>query len=100
MQPGTIVILNLQNPREKVLGSLREISQSGIFVRGIDVNSFTDWLTGIANPGEKSAIYPTTMFLPMHRVVSCYMDEEIDNIPSFSAQVSNRTGKDIAEFLG
>ena len=42
MQPGTIVILNLQNPREKIIGSLQEISPSGIFVRGLDVNSFND----------------------------------------------------------
>lgn len=100
MQPGTVVILNLQNPREKMIGSLQEIVSAGIFIRGLDVNSFADWLNGIANPETVSAICPTSIFLPMHRVVSCYADEEIGNIPSFSTQFSQRTGKDISEYLG
>ena len=100
MQPGTIVILNLQNPREKIIGSLQEISPSGIFVRGLDVNSFNDWMTAICNPESESTICPTSVFLPMHRVVSCYADEEIGEIPSFGTQFKHRTGTDILEFLG
>ncbi len=99
MEKGTILIVNLQNPREKLIGSLIEVSPSGITLRGLDVHSFQDWMNQIAARVEESTICPTTVFFPMHRIVSCYADEDMADIPSFSSQFASRTGIEISEYL-
>jgi hypothetical protein len=46
---GESVILVLHTPREKLLGLLDEINQSGVFVRAIDLEYFDDWCRSIVN---------------------------------------------------
>ncbi len=99
MEKGTIAIVNLQNPKEKVIGMIHEILPSGIVIRGIDVNSFQDWAAEVSRNAETQAICPTTMFFPMHRVIRCYEDEDMGKVPSFSTQFINRTGKPIRDLF-
>ncbi|HNR14242.1 MAG TPA: hypothetical protein PLG17_06585 [Thermodesulfobacteriota bacterium] len=99
MESGSIIIINLQNPREKILGKLIGISSPGITVRGIDVDSFREWLNQYQHPDKDNTIQPSTVFLPMHRVVSCYLDEKSGAAPSFSSQFHERSGKDLAQAL-
>ena len=99
METGSIVTVNLQNPKEKVFGKLDSISSSGITVRGMDVNSFNDWMNQYTQADPKIVITPTTMFFPMHRVVSCYLDEDMGEVPSLSSQFMERTKKQIEEMF-
>ncbi|HXM35173.1 MAG TPA: hypothetical protein VN920_08300 [Pyrinomonadaceae bacterium] len=41
---GTAVVVVLHSPREKCWGLLDEITAAGVFLRGLDLNSFDDWL--------------------------------------------------------
>jgi hypothetical protein len=99
MEKGTVAIVNLQNPREKVIGIIHEVLPAGIVIRGIDVNSFQDWAAQVAKDDSAHVICPTTMFFPMHRVIRCYEDEDMGDVPSFSTQFANRTGKLIRDLL-
>jgi len=99
MEIGSIVIANLQNPKEKIFGKLAAISSSGITVRGMDVNSFNDWMYQYTQNEAKIVITPTTIFFPMHRVVSCYLDEDMGEVPSLSSQFMERTKKQIEDLL-
>lgn len=99
MEKGTIAIVNLQNPREKVIGIIHEIVSSGIIIRGIDVNSFQDWTAEVARDATAKVICPTTMFFPMHRVIRTYKDEDMGDIPSFSTQFFKRTGLPMKDLL-
>jgi len=99
MEKGTVAIVNLQNPREKVIGIIHEVLPAGIVIRGVDVNSFQDWAAEVAKDASASVICPTTMFFPMHRVIRCYEDEDMGDVPSFSTQFANRTGKLIMDML-
>ena len=99
MENGSIIVLNLQDPREKILGKLLAISPSGITVKGVDVNSFNDWMKQFTVKQTTTIISPTTAFFPMHRVVSCYLDENMGDVPSFSSQFKGRTKKEIAKIL-
>ncbi len=99
MEKGTVAIVNLQNPREKVIGIIHEVLPAGIVIRGVDVNSFQDWAAEVAKDASASVIGPTTMFFPMHRVIRCYEDEDMGDVPSFSTQFANRTGKLIMDML-
>ena len=83
--PGSIVILHLQNPREKVWGAMLAINHFGITLRGIDVYSFDDWARSVANQGEVS-IGLSTIFVPTLRVEKLVLDETSGSYKSLSDQ--------------
>ncbi len=99
MKKGNIVVVNLQNPREKVLGILLDINTAGITIRGIDVHSFNDWTNSLVKEESDFTITPSTVFFPMHRVLSCYIDEDSGSVPSFSTQFKNKTSKNLKDIL-
>ncbi|HTK25063.1 MAG TPA: hypothetical protein VL327_00765 [Pyrinomonadaceae bacterium] len=95
-EPGDAVIVVLQNPREKLLGILHEISPAGITLRGIDLEYFEDWSRSIAN-GEPY-LPMSDCFLPMWRVERLTSDEGAGDIPSMAEQFEQRTGRRLAVF--
>jgi len=95
--PGAPVIVNLQSPREKIWGMLRELNPSGVFVRGIDLNTFEDWVQMIVR-GERN-MGLTHVFLPMWRVERVALDESVDDIPSLASQFYARVGLTVGEYL-
>ncbi len=66
IQPGACVIVSLHEPKEKFWGLLEEINAAGVFVRGIDLNSYEELLRLLVHAEE--GIYPATMFFPLRRV--------------------------------
>jgi hypothetical protein len=94
----SIVILHLQNPREKVWGVLLSMNEYGVTLRGIDVYSFDDWSRSVANQSDTMGL--STMFLPMMRVEKIVLDETYGGYKSFSEQFHDRVGHDVREFLG
>ena len=95
--PGSPVVVNLHSPREKVWGVLRELNAAGVFLRGIDLNTFEDWVQMVVR-GERN-MGLTHVFLPMWRVERVALDESIDDIPSLAAQFSSRVGLTLGEYL-
>ena len=94
---GAPIIVNLQNPKEKVWGVLRELNVAGVFVRGIDLNTFEDWVQMIVR-GERN-MGLTHLFLPMWRIERVSLDETVDDIPSLAAQFYSRVGLTVSEYL-
>ncbi|MEK6284243.1 MAG: hypothetical protein AABO57_00715 [Acidobacteriota bacterium] len=97
IEPGAPVIVYLHSPREKTWGVLRELSAAGAFVRGIDLNTFDDWVQMIVR-GERN-MGLTHVFLPMWRVERVVLDESVDDIPSLSDQFYARVGLTVSEYL-
>jgi hypothetical protein len=95
--PGSPVIVSLHSPREKVWGVLRELNAAGVFLRGIDLNTFDDWLQMVVR-GERNLAL-THVFLPMWRVERVALDESVDDIPSLAAQFYARVGLTLDEYL-
>jgi len=95
-EPGDIVVLILQNPREKLLGVLHEITPAGITLRGIDLEYFEDWSRSIAN--DEPYLPMTDCFVPMWRVERLTRDEGSGDIPSMAEQFEQRTGKRLTVF--
>ena len=100
MKELSAVLVNLQNPREKVWGILLSIQSSGITLRGIDLNSFEDWSRSIAR-GEGEMGLGTT-FLPILpiRVERVSEDETIGSAQSFADIFEARVGTDVWTHLG
>lgn len=94
---GSPVIVNLHSPREKIWGVLRDLNAAGVFLRGIDLNTFDDWLRMVVR-GERN-LGLTDVFLPMWRVERVALDESVDDIPSLAAQFYARVGITLDEHL-
>jgi hypothetical protein len=96
VETGESVIIILQNPREKIVGVLHEISNSGIFVRGVDLTYFDDWTRSIAN--NEPYLPMQDYFFPMWRVERISRDESSFEMPSMAEQFEQRTGLSFTDF--
>jgi hypothetical protein len=92
------VIIYLHSPREKLWGVLKELSPAGVFLHGMDLNTFDDWTQMIIR-GERN-IGLTHAFLPMWRVERIALDESLDDIPSLADTFYARVGISVNEYLG
>ena len=97
IEPGAPVVLVLHSPREKCWGVLDEINAAGLFLKGIDLNAFEDWLRAVVK-GEPF-MGPADLFFPMWRVERVARDEREGEIPSLAEQVEKRAGRSLHEVL-
>jgi len=97
IKAGVAVIVVLHSPREKCWGVLNEISASGIFLRGLDLNAFDDWVRSIIH--DEPFIGFGDLFFPMWRVERVLRDESAGGIPSLAEQFEQRTGHSVEELL-
>ena len=94
---GTTVIIVLHSPREKCWGVLDRISAAGVFLRGLDLNAFDDWVQAVGH--DEPFIGPTDLFFPLWRVERVARDETAGGVPSLSEQFEQRTGRSLQELL-
>lgn len=96
IETGQPIIIALQNPREKVWGILRDVNQAGVFVRGIDLNSFEDFVLSLVHNEPFYGL--SEQFFPMWRIERITLDDADGDIPSMQAQFAQRTGAEFNEF--
>lgn len=94
---GAAVVLVLHSPREKCWGVLAEVSAAGVFLRGLDLNAFDDWVRAVAH--DEPFIGLGDLFFPMWRVERLSRDESAGGIPSLTEQFEQRTGRDLQEYF-
>jgi hypothetical protein len=97
IQRGATIILVLHDPREKCWGILDEISPAGVFLRGLDLNAFDDWLSAIVH--QEPFVGFGDLFFPMWRVERISKDEASGGVPSLREQVERRTGHTVEDLL-
>ncbi|HZE89408.1 MAG TPA: hypothetical protein VE404_07675 [Verrucomicrobiae bacterium] len=96
--PGTMVVVYLGAPREKIWGVLRTLDGMGITIEGIDLRSFDECLRGVA----AKEIHPADIslaFFPIGRVEKILVDRGSDDVPSMEEQFTSRVGVGLAQFL-
>lgn len=89
MTPGHLVLVTLQNPREKFWGILTALTPAGASLRGVDLQSLDDFMHMVKS-GE--AATPTVIFFPMHRVQRIEIDNRNGELPSLADQFAAKTG--------
>lgn len=94
--PGAIVLVTLNNPREKFWGAIVELAAAGLSIRGLDLNCFED-SASMLHSGE--AFDPNLVFFPMQRVERIELDAATPGIPSLSQRFASKTGLDAERFL-
>ncbi len=98
MDLRSIIVISLHDPKEKIWGQLIAMSPAGVTVRGIDVNSFDDFIAQVKNP-EEGNIGLATIFYPMHRVERIALDEAKGSIPSLAQTFEHHVGRSLVEYL-
>jgi hypothetical protein len=95
---NTIVIVSLHTPREKIWGELLELHSAGITIRGIDLNSFDDFVRQVLHPeGERVGL--PTVFFPMQRIERISLDEPSGSIPSMADMFEQKVGRSLKDYL-
>jgi hypothetical protein len=93
-----LIIVNLVNPREKFFGVLTALSPAGITLRGINLDSFDDWLRQLAKRDEPN-LDLITMFVPLFRVERVFLDEPSGSIKSYGQRFQEIVGVSVQEYL-
>jgi len=87
---NSMVMVTLNQPREKYWGAILGITPAGVSLRGIDLNSFEDFMRQVISGDE---VFPNFVFFPMHRVERIELDHRSGDIPSMQERFQNKTGK-------
>ncbi|HEV3219099.1 MAG TPA: hypothetical protein VGZ48_04970 [Candidatus Acidoferrales bacterium] len=98
MDAHSIIIVSLHSPKEKIWGELIQLQAAGVTVRGIDLNSFDDFVRQVLEPDGARVGLPT-IFLPMQRVERISLDEPTGSIPSVATMFEKRAGRSIRDYL-
>jgi hypothetical protein len=98
MEINSIVVVSLHTPREKVWGELLALNTAGITMRGIDLNSFDDFVRQVLHP-EGDRVGLPTLFFPMQRVERISLDEPSGSIPSMADVFEQKVGNSLKEYL-
>jgi len=93
-----IVIVSLHSPREKVWGELLAMHPAGITIRGIDLNSFDDFVRQVLHP-EGDRVGLSTVFFPMQRIERISLDEPSGSIPSMADMFEQKVGRTLKDYL-
>ncbi len=80
------------------MGIVVRLDTSGVVIRGLEIESFDDWLRQERSGGE-ALIGPSTFFVPMHRVVRIDLDESKGAVESFADRFRAACGRDVREAL-
>ena len=98
MEPHSIVVISLHTPKERLWGELVDISSSGVTLRGIDLNSFDDFVSQVLHPeGDRMGL--PTLFFPMARIERIALDEARGSIPSLAETFARKTGHTVGDYL-
>jgi hypothetical protein len=98
MDPGTLVLLHLVEPKEKYWGLLLSMGPAGVTLRGIDVTLFDDWARQHRGTDE-AELGVTTLFVPMHRVEKIFEDARVGTVASYAERFFDIVGRDVRPYL-
>jgi hypothetical protein len=94
----SIVIVTLHTPREKVWGELVALNPAGVTLRGMDLNSFDDFVRQVLHP-EGDRVGLPTVFFPMQRIERVALDEPSGSIPSMADLFERKVGRSLKDYL-
>lgn len=97
LKPPAVVIVYLQNPRERYWGVVRALDATGVVLQGCDLDSFDDWVRQVSSGDAPHE--PSTVFFPMHRVEKLLVDAPAGAAPSLQQQFESRVGRPLLTVL-
>jgi hypothetical protein len=96
MVPGQLVLITLNNPKEKFWGIMLSLNPAGVSARGVDLQSLDDFAQLVKSGQSATA---GVVFFPMHRVQRIEADERNGELPSVAEQFRAKTGVDVTRLF-
>ena len=93
-----VVVLYLHSPREKHWGLLMKMDAAGLWLRGIELDSFEAWARQQTSE-EPAHLGLSTFFVPFLRVEKVVLDERTGPVPSMRERFEAITGKSLGECM-
>lgn len=97
MTPGTILMVTLKDPQERIWGALREIRPDGITVQGIRVETLEDFMRQTRESAGNPPAVQTT-FYPLRRLDNFQWDPTDADLAIYASRFREQTGVTIEEF--
>src|SRR5712692_12001216 len=98
LEAHSIVVVSLHTPMEKIWGEAEGIDQAGLTIRGVNVESFDEFVRQARDPEGESIGLPT-LFFPMLRIERVALDERRGTVPSLADLFEQRVGCSLGAFL-
>ena len=98
IEPHSIIVISLHTPKERLWGELVGITSSGVTVRGVNVESFDEFVRQSRDPEAESLGLPT-LFFPMTRVERVALDERRGSVPSLADLFEQKVGCTLGAYL-
>ncbi len=98
MNAHSIIVVSLHSPKERIWGELLEMNVAGVTMRGIDLNSFDDFVRQARDP-EGDLVGLPTVFFPMIRVERVALDEARGSVPSLAETFEEKVGRSLLDYL-
>jgi hypothetical protein len=98
MNPHSIIVVSMHSPKERIWGELLEMNVAGVTLRGIDLNSFDDFVRQARDP-EGDLVGLPTLFFPMIRVERIALDEPRGSVPSLAEMFEQKVGRSLLDYL-
>jgi hypothetical protein len=95
---GHNVVVYLHNPREKHWGLLMKMDAAGLWLRGIELESFEAWARQQISE-EPAHLGLSTFFVPFLRVEKVVVDERTGPVPSMRERFEAITGRSLEECM-
>lgn len=98
LKPPQVVILYLQNPRERYWGAVRGLDGTGVVLQGSEIGGFEAWMRQVAS-GDTDVL-PSLQYFPLHRIEKILVDAASGGAPSLAEQFEQRIGRSLWSVLG
>ena len=98
MNPGTLVLVHLVNPKEKYWGRLEALGPAGATLRGLEVAFFDEWARQFL-PGGEEELGLVRIFVPLHRLEKVFEDARVGSVAAYHERFREMTGRDVNEVL-
>lgn len=100
LQNNQPIILNLVNPKEKFWGVLLSMTQVGVTFRGINLDTFDDFIRQAAKRSmDEQTVDLVTMFVPLFRVERIFLDEAAGAVQSYSSHFQEVVKMPVLDYL-
>jgi hypothetical protein len=93
---NTAVLLYLRDPKERLFGLLQSLDAAGVWIRGLDLAAFEDWLRQEARH-EDAGLGLATAFYPMLRVERIELDTPMGPISSLAERFAREVGRTVVQ---
>ncbi len=94
IEQGSVVLLTLHSPREKIVGVLLRLAPAGVELRCVALESL-EAMARQVRAGEAAMV--STAFFPMLRVERMELDEPAGELPSLAQSFEANAGRTLRE---